>query len=83
VFDNLRLLDRPWEPVDRLLADAVSSYWVNFATTGDPNGEDLRAWPTYREAPTSLMVLGERIEPRRIPADEARRAFFEALPERE
>ena len=39
VFNNLRLLDRPWEEVDRDLADIVSSYWANFATWGDPNGD--------------------------------------------
>ena len=27
-----------WTDVDRALADAMSSYWVNFATRGDPNG---------------------------------------------
>jgi para-nitrobenzyl esterase len=34
---------------DRKLADIVSSYWVNFARTGNPNGTGLAAWPAYRE----------------------------------
>jgi para-nitrobenzyl esterase len=78
VFDNLRRLDRPWEAVDRQLADAVSWYWVNFATRGDPNGDGLPAWPTFRAAPRALMALGERLGPRDMPADQVRRAFFEA-----
>jgi len=78
VFNNLGFLDRPWESVDGELADAVSSYWVNFASRGDPNGEGLPVWPTYRDAPRALMVLGERIGPREMPGDDARRAFFNA-----
>ena len=33
-----------WTDVDRALADAMSSYWVNFASTGDPNGAGLPVW---------------------------------------
>ena len=77
VFNNLAQLDRPWEPVDRRLADVVSSYWMNFAATGDPNGEELPEWPSYEEAPHAMMVFGEQVEPREMPTDEARRAFFE------
>jgi para-nitrobenzyl esterase len=78
VFNNLTLLDRPWSAVDRQLADAVSSYWVNFATRGDPNGNGLPHWPTYRDAPRAVMRLGEVMGPREMPADDSRRAFFRA-----
>ncbi len=76
VFNNLESLDRPWEQVDRDLADAVATYWANFAATGDPNGYGLPIWPAYGAAPGALMVLGEQLGPREMPADEARRAFF-------
>ncbi|HMB90466.1 MAG TPA: carboxylesterase family protein [Rhodothermales bacterium] len=81
-FNNLKYLDRPWEAVDHTLADAMSSYWVNFATTGNPNGGGLPNWPTYDAASQSMMVFGEPIEVREMPADEARRAFYEAYLER-
>lgn len=48
VFDNLHKLDRgSYGDEDHALADALSSYWVNFATTGNPNGGDLPEWPMY------------------------------------
>jgi para-nitrobenzyl esterase len=36
-----------WTDLDRKLADQVSSYWVNFATGGDPNGPGLPPWPAF------------------------------------
>lgn len=35
---------RPWTDGDRKLADQMSTYWVNFAKTGNPNGEGLPTW---------------------------------------
>lgn len=44
VFNNLDIRatrDWPYTAWDRKLADTMSSYWVNFARTGDPNGAGL------------------------------------------
>ncbi len=67
VFHNLNPGRRPWEDVDRALADTISSYWVNFATTGDPNGTGLPEWPAYREKSDLALELGDRIEARTVP----------------
>ena len=34
---------------DRALAEQMSSYWVNFAKTGDPNGKDLPMWLSFQD----------------------------------
>ncbi len=54
-FNNLSLMDRPWEDVDHRLADLVSEYWANFIKQGDPNASGLPAWP---EDNGTLMRLG-------------------------
>lgn len=56
VFHNTHRPGRPWEETDHQLAELMSSYWVNFATTGDPNGKGLPAWPVY--APNADLVMG-------------------------
>jgi para-nitrobenzyl esterase len=49
---------------DVRLADIVSSYWVNFAKTGDPNGKGLAAWPQFKDnASGRAMVLGDTQQP--------------------
>ena len=82
VFASLDRLERPWEPMDRDLADVMSSYWVAFAMAGDPNGPALPEWPAFDGAPRTFMVLGESIGPEPLPGDPARRAFLEAVLER-
>src|SRR5207249_7848787 len=56
-YDNLKFVNRPWQPVDRELANIISSYWVNFAKSGDPNGTCLPQWAAYTITDKKIMVL--------------------------
>jgi para-nitrobenzyl esterase len=56
-FENLNSLDRPWEKKDFALADDVSSYLVNFASKGDPNGVRLAKWPAVDPSQPLTMEL--------------------------
>jgi para-nitrobenzyl esterase len=78
VFENIHKIDRPWEPVDDRVSDAVSSYWVNFASTGDPNGKGLVEWPAYSESSHTTMELGAKMGPMPV-ADTAKLDFFMAF----
>jgi para-nitrobenzyl esterase len=68
---------RTWTDNDRQVADAMSSYWVNFAKNGDPNGKGLNQWPVYDGKLPSVMVLGNPPEGAQTPS-EAQLAFFQA-----
>jgi para-nitrobenzyl esterase len=45
VFETLDSKDLRWTDADRKLSGLISSYWTNFAKTGDPNGPGLPKWP--------------------------------------
>ena len=58
VFRHLQVFDWPWEDVDRALENVVSSYWLNFAHSGDPNGSDLPEWSALDPGVPRAMRFG-------------------------
>ena len=70
VFDHLDQQALPWRLQDRQLAAAMSTYWTNFAKSGDPNGPGLPTWPTFTASNGQAMQLGRTIAPGPI-TDEA------------
>ena len=57
VMDDLKFLNRPWEPGDFKLAATMSAYWANFIKYGNPNGKGLPNWPTYNDDSHQAMVF--------------------------
>jgi para-nitrobenzyl esterase len=75
-FNNLGKLDRPWTVVDTMVADVMSSYWVNFVNTGDPNGNGLPVWSAFDTGKKEVMELGEEMGMIPVAATEERFDFL-------
>lgn len=71
-YDNLRFLNRPLVKTDHELAELMSSYWVNFARKGNPNGAGLPYWPAFNKEEGKTMIFDSTSKVERHP-------YFEAL----
>jgi para-nitrobenzyl esterase len=64
---------------DSTLAEAMSDYWVAFATSGDPNGPPtagkLPRWPVYDRTTDAYMELG----PQTVARSALRRSVYDSL----
>ena len=49
-------------PADAATCRDDARYWVNFATSGDPNGKGLPQWPRYSTDTDQWLVLRPKIE---------------------
>jgi para-nitrobenzyl esterase len=63
------------KPEDLKLSDMISSYWVNFAKAGDPNGPGLPKWPAFAENNQQAMVFAETPDAMPMPNLDKLRAF--------
>ena len=71
VFGNLDggsrfwFANRDYDDTDRRLSDVMSSYWINFAATGNPNGPGLPEWPAYNRDAEPALELGDTVQVRK------------------
>ena len=78
VFRNLHTRNWPWQDIDRRLSSSISSYWLNFAATGDPNSEKFPNWPTFSITRPQAMIFGDEVYIGSIPEKE-RLEFWDAF----
>ena len=64
VFNNLNPQNTMLGELDRKLSETMSTYWVNFAKTGDPNGKGLPKWTPYNEKDETYMDFGDVVQTR-------------------
>lgn len=60
VFKNLEG-KKLFDEVDYKLSETMHSYWANFATNGDPNGEGLPTFPQNTNS-AHLLELGDQVQ---------------------
>jgi para-nitrobenzyl esterase len=46
-----------FKPEDEAVQNAMLKYWVNFAETGNPNGEGLENWPQYQSSTDCFLEI--------------------------
>jgi para-nitrobenzyl esterase len=61
VFDHLDQSPWRWTKADRKVADEMSSYWTNFAKSGNPNGPGLPPWPAFTNANGQVLYIGDPV----------------------
>ena len=57
VFSHLNQQPWKWAAQDHHLADVMSSYWVNFIKTGNPNAETIPRWPAFNGVKGPVHIL--------------------------
>lgn len=54
-YGNIPASSKLFDENDRKLSKQMSSFWINFARTGNPNGSDLPKWPVNEDSETLLQ----------------------------
>jgi para-nitrobenzyl esterase len=66
-------------PGGRALAERISTSWVQFARTGNPNHDGLPRWPAFDAARRSTMVFDDACSVKNDPDGEELKALDASL----
>ncbi|MDR0763070.1 MAG: carboxylesterase family protein [Bacteroidales bacterium] len=64
---TLNRWERPFIDTDYRLEEIMSSYWVNFAKKGNPNGEGLPVWHAFNDDNPEIIEFGDEVKPAPLP----------------
>ncbi len=76
-YGNLWRHDFCYNESDYELSETMMNYWVNFVSTGDPNGDNVPQWKPYSENRSKVLLLGDTVEM----IDEPNMALFKIIDE--
>jgi para-nitrobenzyl esterase len=62
VFHNFNPNNKLIQDADHKLAETMMSYWINFATTGNPNGKGLPEWKAYEQKTEPYLDFGTPVQ---------------------
>ena len=78
-FNNPDTLKTAPSAEDRQMADIMSDYWVNFARSGNPNGQGLPTWQKYTESSPDYVELNGGVRPDSDITPEAWKVFDKVM----
>jgi para-nitrobenzyl esterase len=52
---TLHTWKRPWREIDQEMEKLISTYWLNFIKTGNPNGLGLPEWNSYKNGGIQII----------------------------
>ena len=71
VFQHLNPSNPQITKTDLEISEAMSTYWVDFARRGDPNGEGVPAWPAFSDSNPVVMYFGQTPHAGPVPSAES------------
>jgi para-nitrobenzyl esterase len=75
VFQHLNLRSPQTTKSDLEISDVMSTYWVNFAKHGDPNGEGVPAWPPFSDGNPQVTYFSQTPHVGPVPSAESLKAL--------
>jgi len=78
---NLDSIRRSWESIDYQLEKVMSSYWVQFIKTGNPNLGGMPVWNHFSNENPACIVLGDSVTGERLPGKAALDFLYARYPE--